>query len=550
MEPRYCFILPCYQHSETLDGILKSLQKYRLKTFIIDDGSQASHASELQRLAQVYENIEVVSHTVNKGKGAAVSTGFYSAYAQDFTHAVQIDSDGQHDLSKVDDLFALSREFPEDVISGRPQYDTSVPKSRLYGRYATHIWVWIETLSLHIKDSMCGFRVYPLKTCVQIIKNYKLGQRMDFDAEILVRLYWAGLSIHQFFVPVRYPENGVSHFHVLKDNLRISKMHTRLFFGMVLRFPRLLFRKHGSPRGGESWHQIEEFGGLFGIRILLLVYKILGQKVLKLILYPVCFYYSMISSNARQASVKYRENLNKWNGSGNFSTFQHIYSFALAMLDKFAVWSGEIAFEDIHSEDVQLLHEISKSGQGAFFLTSHFGNIEVCRALGRFYSDIQFHALVYHENAKNFNKYLNKVNSESSLNLISVQNVGPEISIFLKDKLDRNHWVFMVGDRLSVRQNPRTLDVSMVGATATVSEGPFVLSYVLDVPTYVIHCFREGNKFRLQVKPMIKRIERTRANRQEYVQDLAQQYASELETVIVRDPRQWYNFFDFWRAKV
>ncbi len=550
MALKYCFVFPCYQHSATLDAIIGQLQKYDLKTFIVNDGSDAVHVRELERIAAVHRNIEIIHHTVNQGKGVAVGTGLKAAFTQGFTHALQIDSDGQHDLSRVDQLLELSKKFPEDVISGRPQYDATVPRSRFYGRYATHIWVWIETLSFQIQDSLYGFRSYPLKASIEVIQQGRVGARMDFDTEILVRLYWKGLDIHQFPVPVHYPEGGISHFDVLKDNVRITKMHTRLFFGMLGQIPQLIFRKPKSQKQTKSWHQIEEFGGIFGLRILLLVYKILGRNILKLILYPVCFYYSMVSSNAKHVSSLYRIRLAAVGGNARFSTFRHIYSFALAILDKFAVWSGDITIQDIRAEDVKALHDITNSGQGAFFLTSHYGNIEVCRALGRFYSSIQFHALVYHENAKRFNDYLNKVNSEFSLNLISVQKVGPEIPMFLKEKVDNKEWVFVVGDRRSVQDNPRTLNISLLGKDAIVSEGPFIIGYLLDVPIYFIHCFREGKQFRLQIRPVEKRIERLRVNRREFTRDLADQYAQELERVILKDPLQWFNFFDFWRTKV
>ncbi|NQZ08546.1 MAG: glycosyltransferase family 2 protein, partial [Algicola sp.] len=107
----------------------------------------------------------------------------------------------------------------------------------------THFWVWVETLSFTIKDTMCGFRVYPLKPCIELIQAKTLGTRMDFDIEIMVRLYWRGVAT--LFLPTKviYPEDGISHFQPVADNVRITWMHTRLFFGMLLRSPVLLWRK-------------------------------------------------------------------------------------------------------------------------------------------------------------------------------------------------------------------------------------------------------------------------------------------------------------------
>ena len=132
---------------------------------------------------------------------------------------------------------------PEKIISGVPQYDESVPTGRLYGRYATHGWVWIKTWSLQIRDSMCGFRVYPLAPTLAVIRAGGLGKRMDFDPEILVRLAWREQPMRWRPTRVHYPLDGRSHFRLWQDNVLISRMHTRLFFGMLLRAPRLLWRR-------------------------------------------------------------------------------------------------------------------------------------------------------------------------------------------------------------------------------------------------------------------------------------------------------------------
>jgi hypothetical protein len=89
---------------------------------------------------------------------------------------------------------------------------------------------------------MCGFRVYPLPPIIALDQRQKLGARMNFDIEVLVRLYWDGLEIINVHTPVSYPSDGVSHFRIVLDNFLISRMHTILFFGMLLRLPMLIAR--------------------------------------------------------------------------------------------------------------------------------------------------------------------------------------------------------------------------------------------------------------------------------------------------------------------
>ena len=169
--------------------------------------------------------------------------GFRNAAQRGATHVLQIDADGQHTCADIPRFIAAAQATPDAIINGTPVYDASVPKGRLYGRYLTHVLVWINTLSLQIHDAMCGFRVYPLAPVLSLINEETLGLRMDFDPEILVRLHWRGVQIQSVETHVRYPTDGVSHFDVWRDNVRISRMHARLFFGMLRRLPHLLWRK-------------------------------------------------------------------------------------------------------------------------------------------------------------------------------------------------------------------------------------------------------------------------------------------------------------------
>jgi len=239
----YCFVIPNYNHVSVIEDLLVELKAFGLPVIMVNDGSDNEAKALFEALDNKYDYLTLVNHEVNQGKGGAMQTGLALAHSLGFTHAVQLDADGQHDLSDINKIIKLSHSAPHALISGMPLYDESVPKHRFYSRYITHVWVWIETLSLSIKDSMCGFRVYPLKETQLLMNKVALGKRMDFDTEVMVRLYWDNVAINFFETKVHYPENGVSHFQPLKDNVLISWMHTRLFFGMLLRSPKLLLRK-------------------------------------------------------------------------------------------------------------------------------------------------------------------------------------------------------------------------------------------------------------------------------------------------------------------
>lgn len=237
-------VVPVFDHPQAIAGLVETIRGHGVPCLLVDDGSGPDCAALLAGLAERHPGqVSLLRLPSNQGKGAAVMAGLREAGRRGHSHGLQIDADGQHDAGDIPRFLAMARETPDAVVNGRPVYDQSVPRARLYGRYATHVWVWINTLSFDIRDSMCGFRVYPLASTLALLDTQHVGRRMDFDTEILVRMHWLGLAIRDCPTRVVYPEHGVSHFRLLGDNLRISAMHARLFFGMLRRLPRLLARK-------------------------------------------------------------------------------------------------------------------------------------------------------------------------------------------------------------------------------------------------------------------------------------------------------------------
>jgi len=242
---KLCVLIPYFNHGAAIGGVLASTQSLGLPSFIVDDGSDSRAKQALSDAVRGRDDITLILLPHNQGKGAAVMAGCNAALAAGFTHAIQIDADGQHQASDIPKLVDAARQRPAALVSGQAVYDESVPRARHYGRYVTHIWVWINTLSFEIKDSMCGLRIYPLASACAIWRPayVYVGKRMDFDTEIMVRMHWAGVSVVNIPTHVTYPTDGVSHFKMLADNLRISAMHARLFVGMLLRLPLLLMRR-------------------------------------------------------------------------------------------------------------------------------------------------------------------------------------------------------------------------------------------------------------------------------------------------------------------
>jgi glycosyltransferase involved in cell wall biosynthesis len=240
---RLCAIVPVYNHERAVAGTLAGLRVQGLPVILVDDGSYETCAAELCRLAKADPDVRVVRLRENQGKGGAVMAGLAAAADAGFTHALQIDADGQHDPADLPKFLGATAAEPAALICAEPRFDASIPRHRLYLRYLTHGMVWLNTLSFDIPDSMCGLRVYPLELVLPVIDAERPGRRMDFDIEILVRLHWRNAPMRWIPARVRYPQDGVSHFRLVRDNWLITCMHTRLFLGMLRRSPALLARR-------------------------------------------------------------------------------------------------------------------------------------------------------------------------------------------------------------------------------------------------------------------------------------------------------------------
>jgi glycosyltransferase involved in cell wall biosynthesis len=239
----YCLLVPHYNHHEQLARFLPGLIAAGLPILIVDDGSCAKSVVALKAMTANHDGVELLLLAENSGKGVAVMEGIARAAELGYSHAVQIDADGQHCAADISKLLAASSQNPAALVSGLPLFGDDIPLARLRGRKLSLWLVRFETLSMSIEDAMCGFRVYPCAAMLSLHRRWPVGSRMQFDLEVLVRWIWAGKPIH--FVPtaVQYPVQGLSHFRMVADNLRIGFMHARLIVGMLLLAPWLLIRK-------------------------------------------------------------------------------------------------------------------------------------------------------------------------------------------------------------------------------------------------------------------------------------------------------------------
>ena len=218
MKPEICAVVPTYQNPATIRTVVEQVRAH-LPVLVVDDGSGPEARRAVEALGR--EGLaRVVLRDRNGGKGAAVQDGFRAARALGYTHVLQIDADGQHDVADLPRFLAAARARPEALVLGEPIYDASAPRARVRGHRFCRIWTTLATGGPVIRDALCGLRVYPLEPALR----RRCGHRMEFDAEIAIRMVWAGCPVVNLPTRIRYPsaeEGGVSHFRLVRDNVRI-----------------------------------------------------------------------------------------------------------------------------------------------------------------------------------------------------------------------------------------------------------------------------------------------------------------------------------------
>jgi glycosyltransferase involved in cell wall biosynthesis len=229
---RTCAVIPTFNNPMTVGRVVTEVRRYLDDVLVVDDGGNQEARRVLDEIA-TQGAARVIRRDQNGGKGAAVKTGLRAARELGFSHALQIDADGQHDTADIPKFLARSAERPQAAVLGHPVWDETMPRGRRAAHALTNFMVFVQTGGRNIVDPQCGFRVYPVEPAVEVAVR---GDRMDFDVEIAVRLYWAGVPIVNVPTGVRYLSSaagGTSHFRPVRDNVALTWMHIRLLFASL-----------------------------------------------------------------------------------------------------------------------------------------------------------------------------------------------------------------------------------------------------------------------------------------------------------------------------
>lgn len=239
-------LIPSYDPGAQVYDTVRAARRQWTPVWVVVDGSTDGTAAGLQEMAATDPGLRVVVMPENRGKGAAVLHGLDLAANEGFTHALTLDSDGQHPDDLIPAFMATSIAAPDCMVLGVPVFDANAPKLRVQGRKVSNAWANLETLWMGIGDSLYGFRVYPIEPLRQVMHGLRWMRRFDFDPEAAVRLCWRDVRPINLPAPVKYfaaDQGGVSHFNYLRDNVLLTWMHIRLMLGFLSRLPFLFLRR-------------------------------------------------------------------------------------------------------------------------------------------------------------------------------------------------------------------------------------------------------------------------------------------------------------------
>jgi predicted LPLAT superfamily acyltransferase len=305
----------------------------------------------------------------------------------------------------------------------------------------------------------------------------------------------------------------------------------------------------------SHWAQIGESGMLIGMRFLYGIHHYFGRWPFRLLLWPVMLYYFLGHGIARRASLEYLQHIEpQLRGWKLFhKSFRHFLAFGECIMDKALAWNGQLPLDSLRIEGLPALKTSLASGQGAVLLVSHFGNMEVSRALARLEPDIRLTVLVHTKHAQRFNHFLAALNPESQADLIQVTEVDAAIAILLAERIARGELVVIAADRVPVSPVspvPRVVVAPFLGSPAPFPVGPFVLAGLLKCPVFLLFCPKFPDGYRLIFEPFAEVLSLPRATREAALQAAAARFAERLAYYCRQAPLQWFNFFAFWAQPV
>ncbi len=507
--------IPTYNNAKTLAHVIVGVLQKHNHVLVIDDGC----TDETTAILLTFDKqIQIVRHEKNQGKGAALYSGFLHAKKHGYRSIITIDADAQHQPQDLPLFIEKVIARPDALVIGvrdmQSQQAGFVPKSSLFGRAFSNFWVFAETGRL-LKDTQSGFRAYPV---VEAIYQGLSQKSYAYEIEIIVHALWQNCSILEIPIQVYYPKNRISHFDPWQDNLKLTKLHTRLFlmnFCSIVSFGNL-FRTKVRPlainekKGAALLHF---FFALGGTRLCYL-----------LAIFPLGFFY-FVDHQSRRAMSSFYKRLHIAPSRG----FRNFFYFALSLIDRLAICHDQRTIKQrvTCARNTQLV-------SGSILVGGHYGDWLLC---GLGLSKIASVKIALFVNQK-INPQMMQRLTDLTQDQVKVVFLGDEgnNALLAKDYLDQGYCLGFMADR--VEGIARKITIPFLGQEKDFSLIPFKIAAITGAPLFFFSCKKAGfmpsSPYLLAIKPLL-------ASEHE-AKSLAHCYVKELESTVRADPRHWFNF--------
>lgn len=303
------------------------------------------------------------------------------------------------------------------------------------------------------------------------------------------------------------------------------------------------------------WASLAERGSALGLRLTETCYRLLGERVTRILLVPIAAYFLLAAGEARRASFDYFGRLQRFGSDAQLprpgwrTSFLHMLAFAESALHKLGAWMQRVDPQAIDFPQRSTLDALVRSGRGALLVSAHIGNIEMLRALAVTHGLTAVNAVVYTRHAARFKRILERANASFGVNLLEVSELGPDTGMMLSEKIDRGEILVIVGDRIPAAERGRTCRADFLGVPARFPQGPYILAASLQCPVYTFFCVKAGSRYRVHFDLLADRIVLPRTDRRAALEEYAREYARRMEAMCIGYPYQWFNFYDFWQAE-
>jgi len=302
------------------------------------------------------------------------------------------------------------------------------------------------------------------------------------------------------------------------------------------------------------WGRIAERGSIWGIRFTSACYRVLGRRATLPLVYAVVTYFFLTDASGRRASLAYLRRVHATaegrlaipRPPGLRESYRHYRTFALAIVDRLAIWFGRGDQFEFESHGLDYVDGLAEQGRGALLLGAHLGSFDALRLLAR-RAGRTVNVLMFTANAERINRVLREIVPEIEERMISVDPSSVQSVFTIRERLRRGEHVAILADRIEIGDRNRGLRVPFLGGRVELPQAPILLAGLLGCPLVSIVALREGpGRYRVHLDLLAERVQLPREDRTATVAELLTSYACRLEHHCLASPYQWFNFFDYW----